>query len=422
LAGIFRWITEASGDQKRTLVAASLGWMLDSMDVMLYTLVLGQVQRDLHLSTAMAGAMMSVTLVSAAVGGIAFGWFADRYGRTRALLYSVLIYSIFTAACGFAHTATELMICRILLGLGMGGEWASGAALVAETWPAKHRGKALSLVQSSWAVGYALGALIVALIMPRFGWRPVFFVGIVPALLTIWIRRGLREPNAWQVARQSSGGSSASSSSSLHPGQLFSGALGRNLLTCTTMNAATLFAYWGLFTWVPRFLSMPIAEGGRGLGIVKTSTWTIAMQGGTFLGYAIFGYLADRFGRKYTYIGYLLIVTFLVPLFVFARNPNVLILIGPLVGFFGTGFFSGFSIITSELFPTALRGSAMGFSYNTGRILSAVAPYAIGRISETAGLSSALTITSGGFLLAALIATTLRMPQLSSLPEQTGPQ
>jgi len=146
------------------------------------------------------------------------------------------------------------------------------------------------------------------------------------------------------------------------------------------------------------------------------------MQGGTFLGYAIFGYLADRFGRKYTYIGYLLIVTFLVPLFVFARNPNVLLLIGPLVGFFGTGFFSGFSIITSELFPTALRGSAMGFSYNTGRILSAVAPYAIGRISETAGLSSALTITSGGFLLAALIATTLRMPQLSSLPEQTGPQ
>jgi len=406
---ILGWLVNASNEQKKSLVAASLGWMLDSMDVMLYTLVLGQVQRELHLSAAMGGAMMSVTLLSAALGGVAFGWIADRFGRTRALMFSVLIYSLFTAACGLTHTATELMICRILLGLGMGGEWASGAALVAETWPAQHRGRALALVQSSWAVGYALGALIVALIMPRFGWRPVFFVGILPALLTLWFRRGLREPEAWLHAHGEPGGTKKPAAE-YHPAQLFRGKLGRNMLVCTTMNAATLFAYWGLFTWVPRFLSMPVAEGGRGLSIVKTSGWTIAIQVGTFLGYVIFGYVADRFSHKYTYIGYLLIVTALVPVFVFVRDPNALLLIGPLVGFFGTGYFSGFSIIASELFPTALRGTAMGFSYNTGRILSAVAPYAIGRVSESAGLSSALTITAGGFLVAALIATALRMP------------
>src|SRR5277367_7183368 len=158
LNGIYGWMAETSGDQKRTLLAASLGWLLDSMDVMLYALVLGEVQRDLHLSAALSGAMMSVTLVAAAIGGIGFGWFADRFGRVRALTVSVLVYSVATALCGFTQTAAQLILCRVVLGFGMGGEWASGAALVAETWPTRHRGKALALVQSSWAVGYALGA------------------------------------------------------------------------------------------------------------------------------------------------------------------------------------------------------------------------------------------------------------------------
>jgi MFS family permease len=193
-------------------------------------------------------------------------------------------------------------------------------------------------------------------------------------------------------------------------GNLFRGAFGYSVLICATMNAATLFAWWGLFTWVPRFLSMSTAEGGRGLSIVRTSAWTIVMQVGTFLGYVIFGYLADRFSRKYTYITYLVIAALLVPLFAFVHDPNALLVIGPLVGFFGTGYFSGFSVIASELFPASVRGSAMGFVYNIGRVLSAAAPYLIGRVSEHAGLSYALCITSGAFLLAALIATGLRPP------------
>jgi MFS family permease len=397
---IYGWLGEATREQKSTLLAASLGWMLDSMDVMLYALVLGQVQREMHLSAAMSGAMMSVTLIAAAVGGIGFGWFADRCGRVRALTISVLVYSVATALCGFSHTAAEFMGCRVLLGLGMGGEWASGAALVAETWPGRHRGKALALMQSSWAVGYALGAAIVALVMPHFGWRAVFFVGVAPALIALWLRRRLREPEVWRRER----------TQQVRVGELFRGSFGRSMLVCATMNAATLFAWWGLFTWVPRFLSMPVAEGGRGLSIVNTSVWTIVMQTGTFLGYVVFGYLADRFSRKYTYIGYLVIASLSVPLFAFVRNPNALLLIGPLVGFFGTGYFSGFAIIASELFPTWLRGSAMGFVYNIGRVVSAASPYLIGRVSEHAGLNYALCLTSAAFLLAALIATALRLP------------
>jgi MFS family permease len=407
LNAIYGWLTESSTEQKRTVLAASLGWMLDSMDVMLYALVLGSVQQAMHLSAAMSGAMMSATLVSAAFGGIGFGWFADRFGRARALTWSVLVYSVATALCGLTNTAVELMLCRVLLGLGMGGEWASGAALVAETWPARHRGKALALVQSSWAIGYALGAGVVALVLPRFGWRCVFFAGIVPALITLWLRRGLREPETWQAERKAK----------VPVRELFRGRFGYSMLICATMNAAALFAWWGLFTWVPRFLSMPVAEGGRGMSIVQTSGWTIVMQTGTFLGYVSFGYIADRFSRKYTYISYLLVAAMMVPLFAFVRSPGALLVIGPLVGFFGTGYFSGFSVITSELFPTSLRGSAMGFVYNSGRLLSAVAPYLIGNISEWAGLSYALCLTSGAFLVAALIATGLRLPDTNTALE-----
>ena len=398
---VYGWLTEASREQKRTLLAASLGWMLDSMDVMLYALVLGQVQKEMHLSAAISGAMMSATLVSAAVGGLAFGWFADRAGRVRALTTSVLIYSVATGLCGFTHSAWELLLCRLLLGLGMGGEWASGAALVAETWPDRHRAKALALVQSSWAVGFALGAALVAIIMPRFGWRAVFFAGIAPALIALWVQTRLREPEAWHRER----------TPKVPIRRIFRGPLARGTLICASMNAATLFAWWGLFTWVPRFLSMPTAEGGRGLGIVGTSEWTIVMQVGTFLGYVSFGYIADAWNRKFTYIAYLIVAAALVPLFAFVRNPNALLIIGPLVGFFGTGYFSGFTVIASELFPTALRGSAMGFVYNIGRVTSAIAPWAIGRISQSSGLGSALCITSLAFLVAALIASALDAPQ-----------
>jgi MFS family permease len=407
LNGIFAWLTAATAEQKRTLLGASLGWMLDSMDVMLYALVLGQVQRDLHLSAAISGAMMSMTLLSAAAGGIAFGWFADRAGRVRALSASILIYSVATFFCGLTHTAVALLTCRIILGLGMGGEWAAGAALVAETWPAEHRGKALALVQSSWAVGYALGAALVAVIMPRFGWRAVFFAGTLPALVALWVQSRLHEPAAWRQQHTT------------RPqwGHLFYGRLGWNTLVCATMNAASLFAWWGLFTWVPRFLSLPLSQGGRGLGIVMTSGWTIVMQAGAFLGYVTFGYIADRFSHKYTYIAYLLVAACLLPVFAFVGNPDALLIIGPLIGFFGTGYFSGFAVIASELFPTALRASAMGFVYNIGRILSAVSPWLIGRVSESAGLGFALSLTSAGFLLAALIATALRIPRADPSPD-----
>ena len=400
------WIADATTEQRRTLLAASLGWMLDSMDVMLYAMVIPAVQREMHLSSAAAGGLMSATLLSAALGGLVFGVVADRAGRTRALTWSMLLYSVATAACGLTHTPLQLLLARLVLGLGMGGEWAAGAALVAETWPDALRGRALAVVQSFWALGYALGAGVTALLLPRFGWRVVFFAGIVPALLTFSIRRRLREPEAWVQSRTEPVKAEIKA--------IFRKPLARGTVVSATMNAATLFAWWGLFTWVPRFLALPAAKGGHGLSVVGTSTWVIVMQAGTFAGYVCFGFLAERWTAKRVYIGYLVLAAIAVPVFAAVHSNVWLLVIGPVVGFFGTGYFSGFSSMTSELFPTSLRGTAMGFVYNIGRVASAAAPYSIGWLADRHGMPAALCVTALAFALAAVIATRLRMPKAIS--------
>ena len=200
---------EASPDARKALLAASMGWLLDAFDVMLYALILTSVIEELGLTAAQGGLMASLTLAASAVGGLVFGVIADKLGRTRALSLSILLYSVFTFACGFAQNLWQFAAFRVLLGLGMGGEWASGATLVSETWPEKHRGKALGIMQSCWAIGYGLAAIVVAIVLPRFGWRAVFFTGIVPAIFTLWIRRSVKEPEMW--SRQRLGNRDASS-------------------------------------------------------------------------------------------------------------------------------------------------------------------------------------------------------------------
>ena len=392
----FGWWRDASPDARRSLVAASFGWMLDSFDVMLYAMVLAALMSDMSMAKATAGLLGSLTLIASAVGGLVFGVIADRFGRRRALMGSILIYSVFTAACGFASSVVMLAVFRIFLGLGMGGEWASGAALVSETWPAEHRGKALGIVQSSWAIGYAAAAAVAALVLPVWGWRGVFFVGVIPAFFTLWIQKRVREPEIWKAGR------AAAPSVRSGFGEIFGKKRLRLTLFVTAMNACTMFAWWGFNLWLPAYLSMPPDQGGIGLSPRTMSGLVIFMQAGMWLGYITFGFISDKLGRKRSYVGFLLAASAFMALYSQTRQPLVLLVLGPFVAFFGTGYFTGFGALTAEIYPTAVRATAQGITYNTGRIVSAAAPFVIGSLAQTKGFGFSFLLISLAFVAAAL--------------------
>jgi MFS family permease len=392
---MFQWWREGDAKARRALVAASLGWMLDSFDVMLYALVVQGVMADLSIDAARGGQLQSYTLFASAAGGLLFGLIADRFGRTRALILSVLIYSVFTAACGFARTAAELAVFRVFLGIGMGGEWASGAALVSETWPDRHRGKALAFVQSSWAVGYGLAVIVDYLVRSQFGlgWRAVFFVGVAPALFTLWVRRSVEEPELWQRARRER------HSRSLAP--MIRGRMFGITLALTLMNAATMFAWWGFNTWVPSYLTAATGAGGVGLSEGIKAGLILSSQVGMWIGYVSFGYIADAIGRKRTYVGYLVLAALFVWIYTSTTNALILLAIGPFTAFFATGHFSGFGAVSAELYPTSIRATAQGLTYNIGRVASAVAPWIVGGLADSGGYASALSVTAIAFIVAA---------------------
>ena len=395
MSAFLDWWREGTPEGRRAVIAAGLGWMLDSFDVTLFALVLPALRRDLGLSAAAGGALGSIGLLAAAAGGVGFGWISDRFGRTRALMSSIILYSVFTAACGLATTFTQFVFFRIGLGLGMGGEWASGATLVSETWRAEHRGKALALMQSAWAVGYALAAAVNFLVQPTLGWRAVFFVGILPAFLTLWVRRSVREPEIWQETKRLQVASPSIS-------RLFTRELAPLTIALTVMNACTLFGWWSFNLWLPSYLQEPASRGGLGLQMLSSSTMIVVMQVGMWFGYITFGFVSDRIGRKPTYIGYLVAAAVLLFLYVSVSAPLVLLVLGPFVAFFATGYFSGFGAVTAEIFPTAIRGTAQGFTYNVGRVVSAAAPFTVGTLAQTHGFGTALSISSLAFLAAAV--------------------
>ncbi len=396
----FAWYKETTPGQKKALLSASMGWMLDSMDIMIYTMILAHLMKDFELSKATGGLLNSLTLLASAVGGIIFGMIADRIGRVKALMGSILIYSVFTGACGFSQNVFQLAVFRVLLGLGMGGEWATGAALVSETWPAEHRGKAMGIMQSSWAVGYALAALVTALVLPHLGWRGVFFVGFFPALFILWIQHHVDEPDIWKKVSRDQ----LEKKEKPHISEIFRSPYLKRTIIVTTLNAGTMFGYWGLFTWIPPYLGLSSKEGGMGLNITQTSTWIIVMQVGTWLGYVSFGFICDKIGRKRTYIIFLFTAALLVLIYGSIRSNIVLLFFGPLLGFFGSGYFSGFGAITAEIFPTRIRASAQGFTYNIGRGLCAFAPFTVGALAQAHGLRIAFYFTSLFFFLSACIA------------------
>ena len=368
--GPIQLLRQASPDQRRTVLAAALGWMLDSFDAMLYALVLAHVMRDFGMSKATSGLLYTLTLLASGIGGVSFGFLADSIGRKRALMLSILTYSLCSFASGLSTGVVMLAVFRFILGLGMGGEWNTGATLVAETWPNERRAIAIAMVQSSWAIGFALAALVAGIVLRYSNWRAVFFVGILPAIVTLWIQNRVPESGMWQehkrqkdepqrsltTQNETESGSPSSPRPQRSPRsmegedffQIFRRPFLKSTLALLLLNFFGMFAWWGLFTWLPPYLSLPVEQGGRGFGVMGTTSLLVVLNlFGMFPGYASFGWVADHLGRRRAFIIYTLLAAILVPLYAMARSQIVLLVLGTVVAFFGTGFFSGSGIIGS---------------------------------------------------------------------------
>ena len=408
------WYRTITPEQWRALLAAKLGWMLDAMDFLLYVMAIGRLKAYFGFGDATAGLLGTITLLVSAGGGVLFGLIADRVGRTRALMGTILIFSLCSLGAATSQTLVQLLLWRALLGIGMGGEWASGAVLVSETWPPEHRTKAVGIMQSGWALGYILAAIAAALVLDVLplgdeAWRWLFVVGVLPAFFTLWVRRRVPEPPAW--ARRRATGALVSNPFAV----LFGRSLWRRTVLATLLTASVQFAYWGLFFWLPAFLGTPVEQGGAGMTIVRSMSWIIPMQIGAYFGYLSFGFIADRLGRRPTFVLFLAIAAVLVPIYgQLARSPAVLMLLGPVLGFVGHGYFSMFGAFLAELFPTTVRATGQGLTYNLGRGLGALAPYTIGALATVphVGIGSALALTSAFFLAGALL--------LFALPDTSG--
>jgi MFS family permease len=391
---LLNWRKEINRQQWQTLFAAHLGWMLDGFDVMLYAFALQQIKAEFTLQSGAAGALASATLVASAIGGSLAGILSDRLGRARVLVFSILFYSVFTGLTATATNLPLLILWRALVGIGLGAEWSAGSVLVSETWPARYRGIASGLMQAGWALGYIAAALLSALILPQLGWRLLFLLGVIPALVTWWIRRNVPEPEVWSTRDRPRG----------QWKKLLQGTALRRLLLATLMTTMLLFAYWGVFTWLPSYLALPPEKGGVGLSLTQSVGWIVAVQLGAFAGYVSFGFLADRWGRRPTFIAFVIASAVIVPIYGLAsRSPNLLFYLGPLLGFFGHGYFSLFGAYLSELFDTSIRGTAQGICYNIGRAFSALAPMTIGALADQRGMGAALAITSAFYVAGAVL-------------------
>jgi MFS family permease len=377
----------------RALFAAQLGWMLDAMDFLLFTFALLPIQAEFGLTRQQISLPIVAALVASAIGGIAFGRLADRIGRVRAMSLSILLYSGATAGMATAQSLWQLIAWRVLVGFGMGGEWSCGSVLVAETWPARHRAKAMGIMQSGWAIGALFAAGLSALVLERFGWRVLFLLGAAPAVLAFIVRRTVEEPAVW-TAR----------SGTAPWAEMFGPRYRKRVFLATLVASSVLVAYWGVTSWLPAFLATPVAEGGAGLTVTRSAAWLIVLQLGAFAGYISFGWIADRIGRRPAFTLFMVAATAVVPLFAFgARSSLTLLLIGPLVGYFAHGYFSLFGAMLAELFPTSIRATAQGFCYNAGRLVSAAAPYAIGAAATKHGLGFALAADAVFFALGGIL-------------------
>ena len=370
----------------RILLLSWAGWVFDFYDLILYTFLLVPIGNELHLSRVALSYVLGSSLAATAVGGVMFGFLSDRFGRKSVLQWTILTYSAGTFLSGFATNLELLVVFRIITGLGVGGEWATGQTYVCETFPPKVRGRYGAFMQTGAPIGIALASVVGGFVMPVIGWRGCFFVSLLPALLVIVIRRSLPESDLWIQQRTSKTRKTGFLT-------LLSKQHRATFTACLVLAVFDMSAYWFTYSWLPGYLHQE-----RQMSLVKSALWMLVTQTGGFLGYFTFGFVADRLGRRPAYSIYsvlmalgLVMITLLWA--AIAEYPSLLLVFMFLVGF-GTGMFGGYGPLFSELFPTNIRNTAMGAAFNLARGVQFFTPVVIAVIARQYGLAGGISIAA----------------------------
>ncbi len=401
------WLTQLTANERSALLATFSGWMLDGLDVMVYSFVLPSLILIWHISRQQAGLLSTSALLLSAVGGWLAGLAADRFGRVRILQISILWFALFTFLSGFCNNFSELLVARGMQGLGFGGEWAVGSVLVGETIRSRFRGRAVGTVQGGWAIGWALAALFFAffhaVLRPDLAWRALFWIGILPAFLAFYIRGHVAESHVYQTA-----GETRLSKGRLRAMDIFSPEILRVTLLTSAVALGAQGGYYAVTTFLPLYLST------RGLSVMHSSMYLLVIITGSFCGYLTGAWLTDKLGRRSTLI--LFAACSLAVVLLYSGLPignRAMLFLGFPLGFFPSGSFSPMGSFFTELFPTQLRGSGQGFAYNLGRGIGAIFPTLVGHFSAHAALGRVIALFAG-------IAYALMIVGVLALPETQG--
>jgi MFS family permease len=393
------WLDQLDANGRRTLIACFAGWALDALDAQIYTLVIPILIGVWGMTKGEAGLLATVTLVLSAIGGWAAGLIADRIGRVRTLQITIAWFAFFTFLSGLTVSYPQLLVTRGLQGLGFGGEWAAGSVLIAEAVPARHRGKAVGLVQSAWAVGWGAAVILStafqSLLPPALAWRALFLVGLLPGLAVFFVRRAVPEPATYTKAQAAP-----------HLLTIFSPRFLSLTLRGALLAVGAQAGYYAITTWLPTLLSTE-----RHLSVVGAGGYLGVVIAGSFCGYIASAYLNDLLGRRATFL--IFAVGSLAIVLSYTRLPltnAILLPLGFPLGFFASGIFSGLGPLFSEIFPTEIRGSGQGFCYNAGRGLAALMPAVVGWASARMPLSEAIGLFAG-LAYGLVVVATLLLPE-----------
>ena len=389
----------------KALVGSAVGYAMDGFDLLILGFMLSAISADLNLTPAQSGSLVTWTLVGAVVGGIVFGALSDRYGRVRVLTWTIVLFAVFTGLCAIAQGYWDLLIYRTIAGIGLGGEFGIGMALAIEAWPAKHRAKAASYVALGWQVGVLAAALLTPVLLPHIGWRGMFVVGIFPAFVAWYLRVRLHEP---EIFSQKQTALSTQKISKLESFKLLvkDKATTKVSLGIVVLTSVQNFGYYGIMIWMPNFLSKQL-----GFSLTKSGLWTAVTVCGMMAGIWIFGRLADRIGRKPSFLLFQLGAVISIITYSQLTEPTAMLVAGAFLGMFVNGMMGGYGALMAEAYPTEARATAQNVLFNLGRAVGGFGPVVVGAIVSAYSFSIAIAFLAVIYVID-MVAMVFLVPEL----------